>query len=402
VQEDSIEKEKWKELDILQEVEHPNIVRYFGFEFDEPKRLYAIILELADTDLDKWLKQDSNKTKTLLKSVIVDISRGLNALHTWKTPIVHRDLKPSNILIFGGTDVVAKLADFGLSRIVLPNKTGITTQNPGLGTSGWMSPEQIKGSDALKLTPAVDVFSFGLVVNFILTERKHLYAKSQSEPDTMILLNILQDQRVWHESPQFSHFEFEELLKCVTNKDPNKRPRMQEITRHPLMWDIEKSFQFIEAVRTSLYLEKDLHDFSWQIMLNDSFNKIWGGAAWDSRLCPIGKKYLDGAQRVDKDNKRSRKYGFIYVSDLIEFIYDSRYVSSSSANNGELNTSKVFGDQELSHAKYFLELFPELVPRLFEFLQQEQFRELVAKHSSPLESYFKCIRPDAFTFNLEG
>jgi len=238
IKEKSIQQDKWKELEILQDVVHPNIVQYFGFEFDAHKRIYGIIMELAETDLDNWLK-DSLRPKALLKRILAHISRGLEALHNRTTPIIHRDIKPSNILIFGGTEVVAKLADFGLSRIVLPNKAGITTQNAGYGTAGWMSPEQLNSKDRLTLTPAVDIFSFGLVAHFILMNRNHLYATSQSESEVVITSNILLDKRARHESPQFSVFEYDALLTSMTNNDPSRRPTIEEIIGHPLMSDSE-------------------------------------------------------------------------------------------------------------------------------------------------------------------
>jgi len=401
IQEDSVQKDKWKELDILREVVHPNIVRYFGFEFNKLKGVYAIVMELAETDLDKWLKEDMQKPKKMLKNILVHVSRGLQALDNLETPIVHRDMKPSNILICGGTEVVAKIADFGLSRIILPNKAGITTQNPGLGTSGWMSPEQLQGSETLKLTTEVDIFSFGLVVNFILTDRKHLYAKSQSESEVVITCNILLDKRTWHQSPQFSPVEYEGFLKCVTKKDPSKRPTINEVMCHPLMWDYEKSFQFIEAVTTILKRNEPFTEYL-RKKLNDIFSTIWKTAPWESKLCPIVKNYFlevqKSAEANREENKHPEKYDSKDIADLIEFIYDRRYYFRSQEGNLELTASNVFGEKGTRYVEYFLERFPELVPTLFELLQQVEYQELVRNQLCPLYCFFSDVRPDAFTF----
>lgn len=91
------------------------------------------------------------------------ITAGTAAVHErgW----VHRDLKPSNILLDPGHDgLTPKVADFGLARMLDadPDATEYTRTGVGLGTPGFMAPEQLR--NAREVDARADVFSLGCVL----------------------------------------------------------------------------------------------------------------------------------------------------------------------------------------------------------------------------------------------
>ncbi|XP_064262216.1 serine/threonine-protein kinase PAK 3-like [Passer domesticus] len=79
--------------------------------------------------------------------------QGLDFLHS--NHVIHRDVKRSNILL--RTDGSVKLADFGLSTQLIPEKN---TRSVLAGTAWWTAPEGVTGQP---YGPKVDIWSFGIV-----------------------------------------------------------------------------------------------------------------------------------------------------------------------------------------------------------------------------------------------
>ncbi|XBI42642.1 hypothetical protein VPH35_107499 [Triticum aestivum] len=85
---------------------------------------------------------------------------GLNHLHSaYDKPIYHMDLKPANILL--DENMMAKIADLGLSRLVNSTKTHKTMVASFRGTFGYMPPEYI---DEYTISKKFDVYSLGAII----------------------------------------------------------------------------------------------------------------------------------------------------------------------------------------------------------------------------------------------
>ncbi|KXZ47979.1 hypothetical protein GPECTOR_31g341 [Gonium pectorale] len=127
-----------QEVAVLSRCHHPNIVTLLAACLTPPR--LCLVMERCETSLDKLLYGRPGQLLPMeqVLSIALDVARGLEYLHP---TVVHRDLKPANVLVNhpGGPNMVAKVADFGLSR--LRDTVVVATANPEVGTPEFMAPE---------------------------------------------------------------------------------------------------------------------------------------------------------------------------------------------------------------------------------------------------------------------
>lgn len=148
-----------REVEVLKNLKHPNIVRCFGGSCEDKRRFYAMELVEGGT-LEERLHQ---KGKLPWEQVVyygLQICAALECSHG--QGVVHRDIKPSNFLLTPSGQV--KLSDFGLASVEASRK--ITAAGKTAGTFLYMAPEQIRGHD---VTPQTDLYALGCVLYELLT-----------------------------------------------------------------------------------------------------------------------------------------------------------------------------------------------------------------------------------------
>ncbi|XP_071720199.1 uncharacterized protein [Rutidosis leptorrhynchoides] len=158
------------EIELLSSCKHPNIVTLVGF-CDEGPHMILVYEYASNGSLDAYLGRTNksiNLTWALRLKICIDIARGLDYLHNRKEDeekIIHRDIKSGNILL--DMNLVAKIADFGLSRFHHANKEEKTVYTTNIaGTEVYLDPEYLKTG---RLKRAVDIYSFGVVLFEILS-----------------------------------------------------------------------------------------------------------------------------------------------------------------------------------------------------------------------------------------
>ena len=98
VEDEGIPSTAIREIALLKQLQHPNIVRLFDVVHTE-KRL-TLVFEFLDQDLKKYLDNNVDKgglPKFQIKSFLCQLLSGINYCH--KNRVLHRDLKPQNLLI---------------------------------------------------------------------------------------------------------------------------------------------------------------------------------------------------------------------------------------------------------------------------------------------------------------
>ena len=156
-----------QECRLMSDLRHPNITLFLGVCFLPNSQLPVLLMEKLDGSLDDLLVMVPNISLILKRSLLVDVARGLLYLHKHNPQIVHRNLTAKNVLLT--TSLMAKITDFGNSRIVnlQPNQLARTLSRLP-GTLVYMPPEAL--TSASRYGPSLDVFSFGHLVLFTLTQ----------------------------------------------------------------------------------------------------------------------------------------------------------------------------------------------------------------------------------------
>ncbi len=170
----------YHECVLLSRIRHPNIVQFMGVHYG-PQRDYGreltLVMERMYTNLEDCLKQYSNIEMWLKVSILLDVSQGLLYLHS--RGVVHRDLTAANILLT--TSFHAKIADLGVSRIINVHPLAASKQSKNPGTLGYMPPEAL--TEIPKYGSALDVFSFGVLILFVLLQEYPQFYDSYVTPE---------------------------------------------------------------------------------------------------------------------------------------------------------------------------------------------------------------------------
>nr|QNJ34486.1 CARD1-like protein 4 [Striga asiatica] len=156
------------EIELLSRVHHKNLLGLVGFCFEQGEQMLVYEF-MANGTLRESLSGKSGvhlDWKRRLR-IALGSARGLAYLHELANPpIIHRDVKSSNILL--DDNLTAKVADFGLSKLVSDSSKGhVSTQVKG--TLGYLDPEYYMTQ---QLTEKSDVYSFGVVMLELITAKQ--------------------------------------------------------------------------------------------------------------------------------------------------------------------------------------------------------------------------------------
>ncbi len=177
-----------QECQLMAGLRHPNITQFLGLCFLEGSDLPLLVMERLEMSVDDLLECAPNIPLQVKISILTDTGSGLVYLHSRGPPIVHRDLTARNILLT--SSLTAKITDMGNSRMVTlkPAQLAQTlSKNPG--TTVYMPPEAL--SESHRYGPSLDVFSFGHLALYILTQVKQkLITTSSSSSSSSKMANL--------------------------------------------------------------------------------------------------------------------------------------------------------------------------------------------------------------------
>ena len=155
-----------REAEALARLDHPNIVSIYDIGANR-RGTFVAMEYVRGMSIRKWLRQGKRSWRDIVE-VFAAAGRGLAAAHA--AGLVHRDFKPSNVMVT--LDGRVKVLDFGLARGTPTDDPWLNTQacllsrrmtraDTIVGTTGYMPPEQLLGSE---VGPLSDQFSFSVAL----------------------------------------------------------------------------------------------------------------------------------------------------------------------------------------------------------------------------------------------
>ena len=215
-------KEILNEINILKQLDHPNILKILDFHLTNDK-LYIITDFCSEGELYHEIKRRNQFSEAETAFVIHQLLSAIRYCH--KMRVIHRDIKPENIMIMGRENngyLNVKLIDFGTAKIF-----EIGNMQKGLvGSSYYIAPEVIRG----KYDESCDIWSIGVIMYIMLTGVPPFYGND----DDSILRHVTEGK---YDTTIDAYINLSENAKDLIRKllkfYPNERITAKEALNHP-------------------------------------------------------------------------------------------------------------------------------------------------------------------------
>ena len=245
-----------RKCQLMSTLDHPNIVQFLGVALFPGSRLPAIriITERLLPSLHDLLAPDtplpsgavtplSFFSMALKCSLLHNVACGLAYLHEHMPLVIHYNLSARNVLL--DSEMVAKIADLGVARIVAGPEAATRTQGPGALV--YMPPEAFTTSrssfDATRYDASIDIFSFGVIAIFTIggifpsnllppayeDENKKLVARTELQRRAEYMRYVNEQLRACGQL-RGDHPLIRLIQQCLHN-DTHKRPGIREVLR---------------------------------------------------------------------------------------------------------------------------------------------------------------------------
>jgi serine/threonine protein kinase len=233
--------EGWRtEVQALQKLHHPNIIRLLGSVYHPSPLTICLVLEYCKAgDLSNAIHQLT--PRNFFFHVSTSIANGMNYLHN--RGIIHRDIKPANVLLdgdFASGDFQVKVTDFGVATESSVERSNERTAETG--TYRWMAPEVIRHESYSSLA---DVYSFAVLMWQLLTREDPFGPQSQIDAAMSVARDCVRPP-----FPTGTPVAIQKLIEACWSDDPTLRLPFDQISTS--LKDIESKLtdaekQWIEA-----------------------------------------------------------------------------------------------------------------------------------------------------------
>ena len=359
----SIQKMK-KEITILKQLKHENIVQFYGYE-ETNSKLYIMMEYLKYGTLSEYMKKNKGKISEENASIIIQkLLSATDYLHNKQ--ICHRDIKPDNIMFSEENNLNSiKLIDFGLSAQNLYNPL----IDGYCGTFIYMSPEQIEKKF---YSQTVDIWSIGIILYMLLNNNKHpFYIKG----DDRKLYSKKIKKGIFSYNNNLS-FMAKNLINKLLEPNPSWRYTSDKALRHPWITrnkndEIPKTFNEILSYRNNLkngkyfliisiflnYFKKNNELLNVKMPILDELIYNKKDKKKKEKIYHIDKNYVNKCNYYSNKKKEKIKKEKLYSFDIIdsenEFhsrrnSFDTSFLKRNSIKNRK-NNSNIFFSNYKNH-----------------------------------------------------
>eukprot|EP01016_Furgasonia_blochmanni_P007073 TRINITY_DN12834_c0_g1_i12.p1 TRINITY_DN12834_c0_g1~~TRINITY_DN12834_c0_g1_i12.p1 ORF type:complete len:379 (-),score=126.99 TRINITY_DN12834_c0_g1_i12:113-1249(-) len=210
------------EVEILSQIDHPNIVKLYEI-YDDKTKFYMIMELMTGGELFDRIVEKEHYSEKEAADTIRPIVDAIRYCHTMG--IAHRDLKPENLL-YATNDAksIIKISDFGLAKVI--SNELMTT---ACGTPGYVAPEVLEGRG---YDVNVDYWSIGVILYVLLCGFPPFYEDTNEK-----LFEMIKKGKYEFPSPQWDGISeyAKDLIKKLLVIDPKKRLNAEQILNHPWM-----------------------------------------------------------------------------------------------------------------------------------------------------------------------
>ncbi|XP_053562016.1 ephrin type-A receptor 6 [Bombina bombina] len=206
-----------REASIMGQFDHPNIIRLEGV-VTKSRPVMIVVEYMENGSLDSFLrKHDGHFTVIQLVGMLRGIASGM--MYLSDMGYVHRDLAARNILVNG--NLVCKVSDFGLSRVLEDDPEAAYTTTGGKIPIRWTAPEAIAYR---KFSSASDAWSYGIVMWEVMSYGERPYWEMSNQD---VILSIEEGYRL--PAPMGCPVSLHQLMLHCWQKERNLRPKFSDI-----------------------------------------------------------------------------------------------------------------------------------------------------------------------------
>ena len=273
------------EFKTVMKAKHKNVIKHHAF-FNKPNAYY-IVQELCSGTLQQLLDSDPNYGFSHRIELLKGIALGLEHLHG--LGIIHRDLKPTNVLIkYESHEHIPVIADFGISRILQPDRHEYTVTDKGLSSRLW-SPAEVYDGKEKHITQALDIFAYGCLMYYTLcpkTNKEIEHPFGYIDKDGIGLDYISNAIIAGHRKYFLTNFINEGtkktnipkiilsdiLVQDLTQRNPSNRPDISHVLNFPLFWNTSKQINFVQNLFNYVVkVDRESFEKNWNAFYNNEY-----------------------------------------------------------------------------------------------------------------------------------